>query len=54
VHEIEARQFILPDGIHHRLIRTIGDGLADSRFLAFELIPETNFNGFRLPKGVAM
>ena len=89
VHEIEARQFILRDGIHHCLGRAIADGLADagrgahapsrvvrdasSRTLGgiystrgrverhpragalpFELETETNLNGFRLPKGVAM
>jgi len=41
LHEIETRQFIVPDGVHHRVIRAIGDGLADSRFLTFKLIPET-------------
>jgi hypothetical protein len=28
------------NGVHHRLIRAIGDGIADARLLAFELKPK--------------
>ena len=35
VHEIEVRRLVVADGVHHRRIRAVRDGLAEARFLAF-------------------
>jgi hypothetical protein len=40
VHEIEIRRLVVADGVHHRRIRAVRDGLAEARFLAFELKPK--------------
>jgi hypothetical protein len=34
VHEIEVRRLVVADGVHHRRIRAVRDGLAEARFLA--------------------
>jgi len=37
----EVPELVVVDGVHHRRIRAVRDGVTDARFLAFELIPET-------------
>ena len=38
--KIIAGRFVALDGPHHGRIRAVGDGIANARFLAFELEPE--------------
>ena len=40
VHEIKVRRLVIPNRVHHRLIRAVGHAVAEARLLAFELIPE--------------
>jgi hypothetical protein len=35
VHEIKTRQLVVPDGVHHRRIRAVRDGLAEARLPVF-------------------
>lgn len=41
MHEEEVWRLVVPDGVHHGLIRTVRHGTAYQRFLAFKLIPES-------------
>jgi len=43
LHEIKVRRLVVADGVHHRRIRAVRDGIADARLLAFELIPQDPF-----------
>jgi len=40
VQDIEIGGTVFADGVHHRLVRAIGDGIGDTRLLAFELKPK--------------
>ena len=44
--EKAAGRAVFPDGFHHRGISAVADGLADARFLAFELIPKATGRTF--------
>ena len=41
VQEKEAWRAVFLDGFHHCAVSAIADGIADARFLAFELIPKS-------------